>query len=71
MDGGIKPLCPPTIVASGLIELLCLFLKDSENRIGGITGLELRGEWMCKKVVLCTFFICFQGVIEDLLEVRG
>jgi len=36
-----------------------------------MTGLELCGEWMCKKVILCTLFVCFQGVIENLLEVRG
>ena len=59
------------IGVSGLVEILDLFLKDGENCVGAMTGLELCGEWMCKKVVLCTFFICFQGIIEHLLEVRG
>ena len=45
---------------SGPIEFLDLFLKDRENRAGGITGLKLCGE--------C---ICFQDVVENLLEVRG
>jgi len=70
IDGGIKPLCPLVIGVSRLIELVDLFLKDGENCAGGIAGLELCGEWVCKKVVFCTLFICFQGVIEDLLEVR-
>jgi len=48
-----------------------LFPKDGENCVGGMTGLELCGEWMCKKVVLRTLFIGFQGVIDNLLEVRG
>jgi len=59
------------IGVSGLIEILDLFLKDGENCVGGMTGLELCGEWMCKKVVLCTLFIGFHGVIDDLLEVRA
>jgi len=46
MDGGIKPLCPPVFGISGPIEVLDLFLKDGENCAGGITGLELCGEWM-------------------------
>ena len=58
------------IGVSGLIEPLNLFLKDGKNCVGGMTGLELCGEWMCKKVVFCTLFICFQGFIDDLLEVR-
>ena len=46
IDGGIKPLCPPVIDISGPIELLNLVLKNGENCGGGITGLELCGEWM-------------------------
>ena len=33
--------------------------------------MELCGKWMCKKVVPCTLFIYFQGVIDNLLEVRA
>ena len=62
---------PPVIDASGLIELLDLFLKNGENCVGGITSLEPCGERVCKEVVLCTLFICFHGVIENLLKMRG
>jgi hypothetical protein len=47
-----------------------LLLKDGENITGRITGLELGGEWMCKKVVLSTFLVLVQGTIDDQLEVR-
>ncbi len=46
IDGGINPLCPPVIGVSGLIELVDWLLKDGEDCVRGITGLELCGEWV-------------------------
>ena len=46
-------------------------MKDGENCAGRVAFLELGGEWMGKKVLLCAFFVCFQGIIEDELEIGG
>jgi len=42
-----------------------LLLKDGENGAGSVTVLELGDEWMVKQILFCTFFICFQRIIED------
>jgi hypothetical protein len=44
-------------------------LKDSENGVGRVAGLELGGKWMGKKITLGAFFIRFQGIIDDELEI--
>jgi hypothetical protein len=41
-----------------------LLLKNSKNGAGRVTGLELGGEWMGKKIILRAPFIRFQGIIE-------
>ena len=71
MTVGSSHFCPPVIGVSGLIELVDWLLKDGEDCVRGITGLELCGEWMRKEVLLCALFVCFQGAIENLLELRG
>ena len=53
------------------VELLNLLLKHSEDAAGRVAGLELCGEWVGIKVLLCTSVIRFQGIIEYLLEVGG
>ena len=53
------------------MELLDLLLKHSEDATGRVAGLELRGEWVDIKVLLCTSLIRFHGIIEYLLEVGG
>ena len=54
------------------MEELYLLLKYVENGAGRLAGLELGCEWMGKKVVLCLFFVGFQGVVKNKLEVwRG
>jgi len=44
-------------------------VKDSENLAGRIAVFELGGERMVEKVVLCAFFVRFQGIVEDQLEI--
>jgi hypothetical protein len=44
-------------------------VKDSENCAGRVAFLELGSEWMGKKIILCALFVCFQGIIEDELEI--
>jgi hypothetical protein len=51
------------------IELSDLLLKYGENATGGVTSLELGSERVGKKVALGASFICFQGIIENRLEV--
>jgi hypothetical protein len=46
-------------------------LKDGENRTRRIARLELGGERMCEEVVLRTFLVFVQCVVDDKLEVRG
>ncbi len=48
-----------------------MLVKDSENCAGRVAVLELGGEWMGKKIVLCALFVCFQGIIDDELEIEG
>jgi hypothetical protein len=48
-----------------------LLLKDDKNGIGRIARLELRGERMCKQVVIRALLVFVQGVVEDELKVRG
>jgi len=46
-------------------------LKHEENGSWRVAGLELFGERMGKKILLCTLFICFQGIIDYQTEARG
>jgi hypothetical protein len=66
VNGRIQPFCP-----SGLIWFLDLPLKDSKNIAGRIAVLELGGEWVQKEIVLCSFVINFQGIIDYYLKVGG
>jgi hypothetical protein len=59
---------PPRIAALRPIELLDLFLKHGENAASRMTGLEAASERGGEKIVLCAFFVRFQGTIEDQLE---
>jgi hypothetical protein len=67
----VQPFCQPVIVTLRSIEVLYLLLKQNENAIGRVAGLELGSEWVDQKVLLCASLIFFQGIIENLLEVRG
>jgi len=52
-----------------LIELLDLFLKHGENAASRIAGFEPAGERVREKIVLRTFSVPFQRIIENLSEV--
>ena len=67
----IKPPRPGFISALRLIELLDLVLKESENAVSRIAAFELVSERVREKILLCTLFVCFQGIIEDWFEVGG
>ena len=45
-------------------------MKDGENGARRVARLELGSEWMCKEIFICASFVCFQGIIENQLEVR-
>ena len=60
--GWVNPL---RIAALRLIELLDLLLKYSANTASRITGLEPASEWVLEKIVLCAFFVRFQGIIKN------
>lgn len=59
IDSWVAPFGQLVIGALGLIELMDLLLKDSENCGGRVASLKLGGEWMSKEVLLCVFFVCF------------
>lgn len=42
----IEPLGPSIFITLGLIQPLELLLKDGENIVGRVAGLELGGKWM-------------------------
>ena len=67
----IQPPRPLFTSLSRLVELLNLLLKHVENATRGATVLELGSEWVGEKVLLRPFFIRFQGIIENELEVSG
>jgi len=71
INRGVEPLGQLAIAAPRLIELLALLLKDGDDGAGRVACLELRGEWMHEKVLLCSPFVCFQGIIEYNLKIGG
>jgi hypothetical protein len=60
---------PLQVVALGLIKLLDILLKHGENAASGIAGFEAVGERVGERIHLGTFFVRFQGIIEDYSEV--
>ena len=56
---------PLLIVALRLIELLDLLLKHGENAASRIAGFEPVSERVREKILLCAFFVRFQGIIEN------
>lgn len=38
--------------------------------VPGVARLELGSKWMCKEIFLYAPVACFQGIIENQLEVR-
>jgi hypothetical protein len=60
---------PLRAAALRLVELLDLFLKYGENAASRIAGFELVSERVREKIVLRAFFVLFQGIIENKLEV--
>ena len=69
LHGWIQPPRPSFIPALRLIELLDLLLKDIEDAAGRVAGFELASEWVRGKMLLCAFFVRFQSIIENWLEV--
>ena len=67
----IQPPRPLFISALRLIEFLDLLLKDVENATRRVAVLELSGEWVRGKILFCSFFVHFQGIIENKLEIGG
>jgi hypothetical protein len=61
---------PLQVVVLGPIKLLDILLKHGENAAGGIAGFQPVGEWVGERIHLGTLFVRFQGIIENLPEVR-
>ena len=55
---------PLAIAALRQIELLGLLLKHVEKAARRIAVLEPVSEWVRKKILLCAFFVRFQGIIK-------
>ena len=56
---------PLRIAALRMIELLDLLLKHGENAASRIAAFEPVGERMRENIVLCAFFVRFQGIIKN------
>jgi hypothetical protein len=56
---------PLHVVALRLIKLLDLPLNHGENTASRITGFEPVSERVREKIVLCAFFVRFQGIVEN------
>jgi hypothetical protein len=56
---------PFRVVGSRLIEFLDLLLKHGENAASRIAGFDPVSEWVREKIILCAFFVRFQGIIEN------
>ena len=56
---------PLRVVALRPIKLLDLLLKHGENTASRITGFEPVGERVREKIVICAFFVRFQGIVES------
>jgi hypothetical protein len=67
----IQPPRPLFMSVLRLIELLDLLSKDVENATRRAAMLELGSEWVREKILLRTFFVHFQGFIENKTEVGG
>ena len=40
-------------------------MKDIEDAAGGVAGFELASERVCEKILLCAFFVRFEGIVEN------
>ena len=58
-------LQPLRISALRLIELLDLFLKNSENAARRLACLEPASERMLEEIGLCALVVRFQGIVEN------
>ena len=60
--GWVKPFCQSIVIS---LESLNLLLNEGENVAGSGTVLELSDKRMSKEIVLGTFFVGLQGIVED------
>jgi hypothetical protein len=60
---------PLQVVGLGLIKLLDMLLKHGENAASGLASFEAVGERVRERIDLGTFFVRFQGIVENELEV--
>jgi hypothetical protein len=65
----VEPFCESILASSRVIELMDLLVKDSENGARRVACLQLGGEWMCEKILLCTPLVRFQCIMEYYLKV--
>ncbi len=62
---------PLRTAALRLAEHLDLFLKYGEDTASRIAGFESVSERVREKILLRAFFVRFQGIIKNYLEVGG
>jgi hypothetical protein len=60
--GWVKPFCQLIVI---FLESLDLLMNEGENGAGRGTVLELSNKWMGKEIVIGTFFVGLQGIVED------
>ena len=62
--GWVKPFCQPIVVFRKSLDFKSL-MNGGENGAGRGTALELDDKRMRKEVVLGTFFVGLQGIVEN------
>ena len=62
--GWVKPFCQPIVVFRKSLDFK-LLMNEGENGAGRGTISELDDKWMRKEIVLGTFFVSLQGIIEN------
>ena len=65
IDRRVKPFSQAVIAGLRLITLWDVSSQNSSNAAGRIAFLELCGEWVPQKVLLCPLSIRFQGIVKN------
>ena len=65
IDRRVEPFGQALIAGFRSIKLLDLSSKNSSNAARRIAFLELCGEWVPQKVLLCPLSIRFQGIVKN------
>ena len=70
-DNRSEPIEQFFIALPNFVELFCLLLEYIKDRIGAVTAIDLRGEWVFVKIFASLLGVLLQGSIEKRIKVGG